>query len=155
MRHHNPVSAGLSSYKHLIIHLGFHLICIQHGGGQRYLLRHQFEFILPGRYVNNYDLTKSHLAYKTSLLLLLGATQMYNFPEELREVVNDHWSQFPPQHPLVADIFGILFLVLTVVNFTSNFLVIYVYLGTEELRTPVSYYETLFENYTKCPIVIL
>ena len=80
---------------------------------------------------------------------------MYNFPEELREVVNDHWSQFPPQHPLVADIFGILFLVLTVVNFTSNFLVIYVYLGTEELRTPVSYYETLFENYSKCPIVIL
>ena len=88
-------------------------------------------------------------------LLLLGATQMYNFPEELREVVNDHWSQFPPQHPLVADIFGILFLVLTVVNFISNFLVIYVYLGTEELRTPVSYYETLFENYSKCPIVIL
>ena len=79
---------------------------------------------------------------------------MYNFPEELREVVNDHWSQFPPQHPLVADIFGILFLVLTVVNFISNFLVIYVYLGTEELRTPVSYYDTLFENHSKCPIVI-
>ena len=62
---------------------------------------------------------------------------MYNFPEELREVVNDHWSQFPPQHPLVADIFGILFFVLTVVNFIANSLVIYVYLGTEELKTPV------------------
>ena len=69
--------------------------------------------------------------------LILGATQMYNFPEELREVVNDHWSQFPPQHPLVADIFGILFFVLTVVNFIANSLVIYVYLGTEELKTPV------------------
>ena len=68
----------------------------------------------------------------------LGATQMYNFPEELREVVNDHWSQFPPQHPLVADFFGILFLILTVVNFIANSLVIYVYLGTPELRTPVS-----------------
>ena len=67
-----------------------------------------------------------------------GATHMDHFPDELREVVHNHWGTFPPQHPLVVDLFGILFFVLTFASFFGNGLVIYVFLATKSLRTPVS-----------------
>ena len=62
---------------------------------------------------------------------------MDNFPEDLREVVSDHWAQFPPQHPLIVDFFGILFFCLTITNLFANSLVIYVFLANKDLRTPV------------------
>lgn len=63
---------------------------------------------------------------------------MDNFPEELREVVHEHWTQFPPQHPLVVDMFGLFFLFLTFVCLFGNGLVIYVFLSTKSLRTPTN-----------------
>ena len=67
-----------------------------------------------------------------------GASLMDGFPDELREVVDNHWEQFPPQHPMVIDFFGVLFFFLWCICFFGNALVIYVFLGAKELRTPVS-----------------
>ena len=68
----------------------------------------------------------------------LGASHMDNFPEELREVVNDHWAQFPPQNPLVVQFFAIFYLLVTFICVVGNFMVIYVFLSNKELRIPVS-----------------
>ena len=61
-----------------------------------------------------------------------------NLPEDLNEVVHPHWSTFPPQHPLIIHGFGIFLFLSWLVNFIGNSLVVYVFLTTKELRTPVS-----------------
>ncbi len=63
---------------------------------------------------------------------------MDGFPDSIRDVVHDHWANFPPQHPLVVDVFGLFFFVLTFVSIFGNGLVIYIFLTTKSLRTPVS-----------------
>ena len=63
---------------------------------------------------------------------------MDGFPDHLRDVVHDHWGTFPPQHPLVVDLFGIFFFILTVASLFGNGLVIYVFLTTKSLRTPTN-----------------
>jgi len=65
-----------------------------------------------------------------------GATQLDDFPDELREVVHDHWGNYPPQHPLIKDAFGLLFGMLFIVAASGNLCVIYVFMGTKRLRTP-------------------
>ena len=67
-----------------------------------------------------------------------GASLMDGFPDELREVVDNHWEQFPPQHPMVIDFFGVLFFFLFLICFFGNALVIYVFLTSKDLRTPVN-----------------
>ena len=62
---------------------------------------------------------------------------MDGFPEELREVVNEHWEKYPPQNPLVMAFFCMLFFVLWIVAFFGNFCVIYIFCATKELRSPV------------------
>lgn len=69
-----------------------------------------------------------------------GATQFDDMPDELREVVDDFWGQYPPQHPLIKDAFGILFGLLYIVSFFGNGCVLYVFLGTKSLRTPTNYF---------------
>ena len=71
---------------------------------------------------------------------------MDNFPEELREVVNDHWTQFPPQHPFIIQAFGIFFLILTVLCLIGNLLLVYVFLTTPKLKVPVRNTNLLIEN---------
>ena len=66
-----------------------------------------------------------------------GATQFDDMPDELREVVDDYWGNFPPQHPLIKDAFGILFGLLYIISFFGNGCVLYVFLTTKTLRTPV------------------
>ena len=63
---------------------------------------------------------------------------MDGFPEDLREVAHDHWGNFPPQHPLISDLFGIAFFFLWLVSFFGNGCVIYVFLTSPKLRSPVS-----------------
>ena len=61
---------------------------------------------------------------------------------ELREVVNDHWAQFPPQiwgqNPMVVQFFAIFYFLVTSICVVGNILVIYVFLSNKELRIPVS-----------------
>ena len=68
-----------------------------------------------------------------------GTSHMDGFPEDLREVVNDHWAQFPPQHPMVVQIFALFYIFVTFVCVFGNFLVIFVFAYNKELRIPVSF----------------
>ena len=68
---------------------------------------------------------------------LLGATHLDNFPEDLRSVVHPHWGTFPPQHPLVVDLFGVIFILLWIISFLGNGCVMYIFLSTKSIRTPV------------------
>ena len=64
---------------------------------------------------------------------------MDNFPEELNEVVfAEHWKQFPPQHPLIADFLGLMFFFLWCISFFGNGIVIIIFLITKNLRTPTN-----------------
>ena len=68
---------------------------------------------------------------------------MDGFPEELKSVVHSHWGTFPPQHPLIPDLFGILFFFLWMLSFLGNGCVVYIFLTTARLRSPV---RSLIEN---------
>ena len=63
---------------------------------------------------------------------------MDGFPDDLREVIHEHWGQFPPQNPMMIDLFGIMFFFLAFFSFFGNGFVIYVFLSKKSLRTPVS-----------------
>lgn len=65
-----------------------------------------------------------------------GATQLDDFPDDLRSVVHEHWGKYPPQHPLIKDAFGLLYGMLFIVAFCGNTCVIFVFMGTKNLRTP-------------------
>jgi r-opsin len=69
-----------------------------------------------------------------------GATQLDDFPDELRSVVHEHWGKYPPQHPLIKDAFGLLFGMLFIVALFGNLCVIYVFMGTKRLRTPSNFF---------------
>ena len=101
-----------------------------------------------GVYVDGYmnvfypkgKLIKQHNIYLIPIYIsffITGALMMDGFPEELREVVNEHWEKYPPQNPLVMAFFCILFFVLWIVAFFGNFCVIYIFCATKELRSPV------------------
>ena len=68
----------------------------------------------------------------------LGATHLDNFPDDLREVVNDQWEKFPPQHPLIVDLFGVIFFLLWALSFLGNGCVMWIFLTTKSIRTPVN-----------------
>ena len=71
------------------------------------------------------------------LLYFLGASQYDRLPEELKSVAHEYWGTFPPQHPLIADVFAIFLFLSWIINFTGNFCVLFVFLTTKELRTAV------------------
>ena len=68
----------------------------------------------------------------------IGANHMDGFPDEISEIVHDHWKNFAPQHPIIVPIFGLLFCILTFVSFFGNGLVIFIFSTTPSLRSPVS-----------------
>ena len=63
---------------------------------------------------------------------------MDNFPEDLKRVVHDHWAQFPPQHPLIGDLFGFIFFFLWCTSFFGNAVVIFIFMSEKSLRTPTN-----------------
>ncbi len=67
-----------------------------------------------------------------------GASMTDGMPEELKEVAHEYWGTYPPQHPLIIDIIGIIFFFLFIVNVVGNGLVIYIFLCVKSLRSPVS-----------------
>ena len=81
--------------------------------------------------------------------MLTGSTHLDGFPDQIRDVVHEHWGKFPPQHPLVVDIFGLIFFLLTIMSLFGNGLVIYIFLATKQLRTPVSFQLMLVFAYLK------
>ena len=59
-------------------------------------------------------------------------------PEELKPVLHSHWESFPPQHPLVPYFFGVFLFILSFISLVGNTLILYIFLTTKSLRTPVS-----------------
>ena len=58
-------------------------------------------------------------------------------PEELREVTPRIWDQYPPNHPLLIDMFAVVIFILLAINVFGNSLVIYIFCAEKSLRTPV------------------
>ena len=52
------------------------------------------------------------------------------------DIVDEHWAQFPPQHPLANHLIGIAYFFLWIINFFGNGSVIYIFLKVKSLRTP-------------------
>jgi len=60
-------------------------------------------------------------------------------PQDVAALSADHWLDFPPQHPFIADVVGILFGVLTLMNFLGNGTTIYLFIKESSLRKPSNY----------------
>lgn len=69
-----------------------------------------------------------------------GAKHVDDIPKDFMDLglIHEHWTKFPPQHPLVNHIVGIIFFFLWVVNIFGNGMVIYIFLKTKTLRTPTN-----------------
>ena len=67
--------------------------------------------------------------------IVQGATD--GLPEDLAGVTPEHWSTFPPQHPLIIHIAAILLFLLWMLSALGNGLVVFIFLCTKSLRTPV------------------
>ena len=66
-----------------------------------------------------------------------GARLTDILPEGLERVTPPMWHTFPPQHPMIADFFALIIFCLLCVNVTGNGLVMYIFMATKSLRTPV------------------
>ena len=56
------------------------------------------------------------------------ASHLDGIDDELLPLINDHWAQFPPQHPMVNVCGGLLYLTLSMINYVGNGIVLYVFL---------------------------
>eukprot|EP00095_Tigriopus_kingsejongensis_P000350 maker-scaffold1125_size61249-snap-gene-0.12 protein:Tk00350 transcript:maker-scaffold1125_size61249-snap-gene-0.12-mRNA-1 annotation:"opsin" len=65
-----------------------------------------------------------------------GAKQTDLAPDEVLAITHPHWTQYPPVHPFIQHIFGILFFVLWIISVSGNGLVCFIFLKTKSLRTP-------------------
>ena len=70
-----------------------------------------------------------------------GATHLDGIDKETMEVIDEHWGQFPPQHPLINHIVGICFLFLWLINLFGNGSVCYIFLKV---------YNNIFPLYQNC-----
>lgn len=57
-------------------------------------------------------------------------------PTEMRDLVDDHWYQFPPMNPLWHSILGTAIALFSVIALLGNLCVIYIFTKTKSLRTP-------------------
>ena len=83
---------------------------------------------ISGLYLDN----EYYLHYPKGMKLTDG------IPEDVMEVVDEHWASFAPANPLIPHFFGIMFFFLWMVSFVGNGLVIYIFMKVKSLRTPVS-----------------
>ena len=65
-----------------------------------------------------------------------GSSLLDGVDSEVLEVTDEHWGQFPPQHPLINHFVGISYFFLWVVNVLGNGSVMYIFLKVKALRTP-------------------
>ena len=65
-----------------------------------------------------------------------GASQLDGLDRAALEIVDEHWAQFPPQHPLANHLIGIAYFFLFIISFFGNGSVIYIFLKVKSLRTP-------------------
>ena len=89
---------------------------------------------ISGLYLDN----EYYLHYPAGMKMTDG------IPDDVMEVVDEHWSSFPPANPLIPHFFGIMFFFLWMMSFVGNGLVIYIFLKVKSLRTPVSYNSNQF-----------
>ena len=59
---------------------------------------------------------------------VLGAKHTDAAPEDVLAVTHEHWMQFPPCHPFIQHICGLLFFVLWFISTVGNGLVIFIFL---------------------------
>ena len=83
---------------------------------------------ISGLYLDN----EYYLHYPAGMKMTDG------IPDDVMEVVDEHWSNFPPANPLIPHFFGIMFFFLWMMSFVGNGLVIFIFLKVKSLRTPVS-----------------
>ena len=69
-----------------------------------------------------------HLDNDWNLVYPKEASHLDGIDDELRGLIDDHWAQFPPQHPMVNVCGGILYLTLSIINYIGNGIVLYVFL---------------------------
>ena len=67
--------------------------------------------------------------------------------QEVVSLSDEHWMNFPPAHPFVVDIVGILFGLLTVINFVGNGCTIFLFLKVNFITYVFMLYKKLVYRY--------
>jgi len=60
-------------------------------------------------------------------------------PDNLKHLVHDHWSQFPPVNPMWHYLLGTIYIILGIASLLGNGTVIYLYFKVKKLRTPSNF----------------
>ena len=78
-----------------------------------------------------------------------GSTHLDGIDKDAMEVIDDHWGQFPPQHPLVGHIVGIAYIILWMINLFGNGSVCYIFIKVQIQEVWVSSISTrkIFSDY--------
>jgi len=59
-------------------------------------------------------------------------------PDDMKSMIHPHWQSFPPVNPMVHYILGSLYIVIGITSFFGNFLVMYLFSKTKDLKTPAN-----------------
>jgi len=59
-------------------------------------------------------------------------------PQDILDLVDPHWYQFPPMNPLWYSLLGFVIGVVGVMAFLGNLMAIYIFMTTKNLRTPAN-----------------
>jgi len=65
-----------------------------------------------------------------------GSSLLDGVDSDLLEVIDSHWQQFPPQHPLINHLVGLSYFILWIINVLGNGSVIFIFMKVKSLRTP-------------------
>jgi len=74
------------------------------------------------------DYWKQYSYIPNYYLILQGMKHVDGAPQEVLDIAHDHWKQFPPGHPAIQHMFGLIFFLLWVISTIGNFLVVFIFL---------------------------
>jgi len=85
------------------------------------------------------DNTSSFNYYKTAEWgFPAGAKLIDTVPDDMKHLIHAHWHSFPPVNPMWHYILGIVYFFLFITAVSGNFLVMYLFTKTKELKTPAN-----------------
>ena len=67
----------------------------------------------------------------------IDASLLDGIPEALAPITPPMWGDFPPQHPMIIHAVALAFFLLWVLNALGNGMVVFIFMVSRELRTPV------------------
>lgn len=93
-------------------------------------------FQAPQQWVGHPGMGGFGLGATAGASLLGNGSIVDRVPADMLHLVDSYWYQFPPINPLMSSILGFIITVMGLISIIGNFTVIYVFMGTNSLKSP-------------------